>query len=179
MADWEPTLELMLEHRYRALKAYAVILCGDPNEADDLVQDAIISTFSSLRRFESPQMAEGYVRRAIASRFIDGRRRAKTRRDALPVLAQDETDSGADVSTTVQQRTDMARALQTLPPRERACVVLRHLDHLSTRETARALGLSEGTVKRYLADGVGRLAPLLSTPLDTTHSEWSDVKVTP
>jgi RNA polymerase sigma factor (sigma-70 family) len=48
-------------------------------------------------------------------------------------------------------------ALDSLSPRERAVVVLRHVDALSTRETAAALGVSEGAVKRYLSDAVAKL----------------------
>lgn len=48
-----------------------------------------------------------------------------------------------------------------LSPRERACVVLRHMEDLSTRETAQILHLSEGAVKRYLSDGVAALTATL------------------
>jgi len=44
-------LEQMLASRYRALTAYARMLCGNEAEADDLVQDAIVATFGGLRKF--------------------------------------------------------------------------------------------------------------------------------
>ena len=56
----------------------------------------------------------------------------------------------------------------------RACVVLRFLEDLSTRETAAALGLSEGTVKRYVSDGTRALAQLLDT--SATEPEHSEVR---
>ena len=51
----------------------------------------------------------------------------------------------------------MHLALLTLPPRERACVVLRYLEDLPVAAVAAELGLAEGTVKRYIADGVAKL----------------------
>ena len=178
MSDWEPMLEAMLARRYSALKGYAVILCGDPAEADDLVQDAIVSTFGAARRFDNVGTAEAYVRRAIASRFIDERRRDRTRRSALRVVGSGSETVAAGPALLAEHATDVQRALQALPPRQRACVVLRFLDHLSTRETAHALGISEGAVKRYLSEGMARLAPLLDVPADIDDSEWIETKAT-
>jgi RNA polymerase sigma factor (sigma-70 family) len=75
----------------------------------------------------------------------------------------------------VSVRTDITRALQLLPPRERACVVLRYLDQLSTVETAQALGLSTGAVKRYLSDGIRNLNPLLGVSESLDAQEPVDV----
>jgi len=171
-------LEAMLARRYSALKGYAVILCGDPAEADDLVQDAIVATFGAARRFDNVGTAEAYVRRAIASRFIDERRRSRTRREALRVIGTAEDSSAASPALLAEHATDVQRALQELSTRQRACVVLRFLDHLSTRETAHALGLSEGAVKRYLSEGMARLAPLLDVPAEIDDPEWIETKVT-
>lgn len=178
VSDWEPMLEAMLARRYSALKGYAVILCGDPAEADDLVQDAIVATFGAARRFDNVGTAEAYVRRAIASRFIDERRRERSRRAALRVVGTGEGTIAAGPALLAEHATDVQRALQELPPRQRVCVVLRFLDHLSTRETAQALGISEGAVKRYVSDAMARLAPLLDVPTESEDPEWIETKVT-
>ncbi|WP_448062166.1 RNA polymerase sigma factor [Cellulomonas hominis] len=52
-------------------------------------------------------------------------------------------------------------ALATLRPRLRACVVLRYYDDLTVPEIARQLGLSDGTVKRYLSDAINALEAVL------------------
>ena len=54
-------------------------------------------------------------------------------------------------------------ALAQLSPRQRACVVLRYLDDVPVRETAALLGVSDGAVKRYTADGIRILNALLGT----------------
>jgi RNA polymerase sigma-70 factor (ECF subfamily) len=56
---------------------------------------------------------------------------------------------------------DVRAALADLPPRERACTVLRFYDDLTVAQIAAQLGLAEGTVKRYLADASARLAGVL------------------
>ena len=178
MGEWEPMLEQMLASRYRALTAYARMLCGNEAEADDLVQDAIVATFGGLRKFEHVGQAEAYVRRAVVSRFIDARRRDQSQRRAMRVIAEADTASGASPDLLAEHATDVGRALATLPPRQRACVVLRYIDHLSTREVAHTLNISEGSVKRYTADGVARLAPLLGVPADDHDPEWQEMTVT-
>ena len=66
---------------------------------------------------------------------------------------------------------DVVRALAALSPRERACVVLRQMEDLSVVETASALGLSEGAVKRYTSDGLARLNAALGS---TTRRRRAD-----
>ena len=72
----------------------------------------------------------------------------------------------------------LGAALQTLPPRVRACVALRYLDELSVRETADALSLSEGAVKRYVSDGIRALNALLGTSDSAEERPTAPVKPT-
>ncbi|NUU18392.1 sigma-70 family RNA polymerase sigma factor [Cellulomonas humilata] len=152
---WEDLLEQVARERYQRLVAHATLVSASPSDAQDLVQEALIAAFSGRARFGSVEQAEAYVRRAIASRAIDaGRRRTREARLLARAAAQtpevvrhDDRLPGADV----------VRALATLSPRERACVVLRQMEDLSVVETASALGLSEGAVKRYTSDGLARL----------------------
>ncbi len=166
--QWHPTLVAMLEQRYGALKGYAMVLCGDPAEADDFVQDALVATFGALKRFPNSAAAEGYVRRAIASRFVDARRRDSRWRRLLPRVAQSDEASSAGPALLAEHATDVGRALALLPRRQRACVVLRFIDQLSTRETAQALGISEGAVKRYVWTRPPRSRPSLATTFRPT-----------
>jgi RNA polymerase sigma factor (sigma-70 family) len=170
---WEGLLEQLVRERYPRLVGHALLMTSSRHDAQDLVQDALVSTFSSRAKFASVAQAELYVRRAIVSRSIDESRRrtreraATQRLEARPVapVVVEERGLGADVQ----------RALQTLSPRERACVVLRQLEDLSVRETAAALGLSEGAVKRYTADGTARLDVALGTT--TTDLETTAVRL--
>lgn len=154
-------LDRLVQERYGALVAYATVLTGDRGLAQDVLHDALVSTATARATFGSVPQAEAYVRRAVASRFVDRARRAARERAHVQRVAHAAT-------TTVELRsdlldTDVAAALDRLSPQQRACVVLRHLDDVSVRDTAQLLGVSEGAVKRYVADGVATLDALLGT----------------
>ncbi|HLT82948.1 MAG TPA: sigma-70 family RNA polymerase sigma factor [Phototrophicaceae bacterium] len=164
MSRWEPMLERVAHERYPRLVAHAMLLVRSRVEAEDLVQEALVSTFTGKARFASLAEAEQYVRRAIVSRFMDsarkrGRERAAYERFAArPAVVRDIADGGLPG--------EVEAALAGLPPQERACVVLRHVEDLSVRDTAALLRLSEGAVKRYTSDGVAALGAALGTTVD-------------
>lgn len=143
--------------RGRALVAYAYLLTGDLRDAEDLTQDALVKTVLRTRTGLSLDTAEAYVRRAIASTFIDGRRRWRRWTDALPRLRREVDDDVPDTADRVSTQVTVREALGTLPPRERSCIVLRYFEDLSVAQIADTLNLSTGTVKRYLSDAVHRL----------------------
>ncbi|NYI42795.1 sigma-70 family RNA polymerase sigma factor [Demequina lutea] len=174
MARWEPILDEVMRERGSGLLAYARLLTGNDAEAEDVLQDALVRSFSRGRTFTHVNAAEAYVRRAIPSVFIDRLRHRRTRDTALERQAyeQDEAISMGDRDAVL----DVRAALATLPPRERACTVLRFYDDLTVPQIAAQLGLAEGTVKRYLADASARLASVLGDVEDNdripvvTHS---------
>jgi RNA polymerase sigma factor (sigma-70 family) len=158
---WDEALSALAAERYPRLLGRAVLLCGDRALAEDLVQEALVSALRTRRTFDSLNQAEQYVRRAIASRYVD-----TVRSESAARRRERETFDPAQVpdpAGAVGAAVDLASALRSLPPRERTCVALRYLDGLSTRETAEALGLSEGSVKRYVSDGIAALNALLGT----------------
>ena len=164
MARWQPIAEALMRERYRNLVAYAYLLGRDQAAAEDLVQDALVRTFTRSARFDSVPQAEAYVRRVIASRFIDDARatgrRAKRERVAAP---PERVESHAE---PVEADADLAAAMASLAPRVRACVALRYLADQSLAQTADALHLSQGAVKRYVHDGVAALAAALGAQAD-------------
>ncbi len=160
MSRWEPLLERVVAERYPRLVAYGMLLTASRADAEDLVQDALVATFSGRARFATEAEAEAYVRRAVASRFVDAGRRRSTERRALARQIVQMAPQAVD-PPGVGLAPEVEAALALLAPRERACVVLRHMEDLSTRETAQLLHLSEGAVKRYLSDGVAALTAAL------------------
>lgn len=157
MAAWQVLLEELLRTRRPALVAYAALLAGDRGEAEDLVHDALVRTFARPRRFPSLNAADAYVRRAIATTYVDHGRARGRWLTVLPRLAAGSAASEADVAG----RLDLRAALAQLPRRQRACVVLRFYEDLTVPDIADVLGVSDGAVKRYLSDGVGHLGALL------------------
>lgn len=159
MARWEPILDEVMRERAPGLLAYARLLTGDGAEAEDVLQDALVRSFSRGRTFAHVNAAEAYVRRAIPSVFLDRLRRRHSRAaaDERAALAGGPADAGPDRADVL----DVRAALASLPPRERACTVLRFYDDLTVPQIADRLGLAEGSVKRYLSDAARRLAGVL------------------
>ncbi|WP_084104725.1 SigE family RNA polymerase sigma factor [Demequina sp. NBRC 110056] len=166
MSQWQDTMEQLVRSRERALLSYAYLVCGDPVQAQDLVQDALVRTFSRERKGLTAVKAEGYVRRAITTTYVDHYRRVQ-RWQRVQHLFRPEAYS-PDRMGQVEAGSDVADALATLPPRVRACVVLRYFDDLTVPQIARQLGIAEGTVKRYLSDGLGQLELALGS-LEDAH----------
>ncbi|MCJ7826789.1 MAG: sigma-70 family RNA polymerase sigma factor [Demequinaceae bacterium] len=161
MAAWQPLLAHVMRERSHLLVAYAGLLTGNSADAEDVVQEALIRTFSRGRTFENVATAEAYVRRAIPSVFID---RARAKSSTLRALTRsvDPTPHMVDIDAQV----DVRRALHTLSPRERTCIVLRFFDDLPVAQIAERLGISDGAVKRYLSDASKRLSQKLSVDAD-------------
>lgn len=170
MADWEDEMNALVRSRQRALVRYAYLLCGDAKDAEDLVQDALVKVYS--RRSTPPlASAEGYLRRAVLSVYIDLYRR-RTRWSAIKHRAgRAERIENTDQDT--DRQVDVAVALERLSPRQRACVILHYYEDLSVATTAQQLGCSAGAVKRHLSDARAVLEALLG-PVDAPASQLAE-----
>lgn len=155
-----PMLDELCRDRYRRLVALATMLIGSSDGAEDLVQEALISVFSKHRTFPSIAAAEGYTRAAIATRFIDAGRKSSKEKDSWRRHAMRQPSA---VPAPEPPSLALEDLLGQLPPRVRACIALRFLDDLSIAQTAAALGLSEGAVKRYVSDGLAALNAAMGT----------------
>lgn len=145
----------------------ALLIARDRPEAEDAVADALAATYGPWRDGRV-QSLEAYARTAVVNRLTGrGRRRSVARR-------HDQRRSGDDrgvrlVADDVVERDEVRRALLRLPTRQRAVVVLRFYGELSVRETAEALGCSEGTVKSQVHDALAALRAHLQ-PTDTEET---------
>lgn len=163
----DDVMAVVARERGAALGAYAYLLTGNLRDAEDLVQDALVKTFVRGRSVGLTS-AEGYVRTAILTTWIDTyRRRRNWERVRHLFVRSDRQEGPAD---EVGVRSDVQAALHRLSPQQRACVVLRYYDDLTVGEIADRLGLADGTVKRYLSVAVGRLETLLG-PLDPRDAD--------
>jgi RNA polymerase sigma factor (sigma-70 family) len=123
------------------------------------VQDALVRAFGRPLRAPRPDAAEAYVREIMVNLFIDGARRQSRWRRAVPLLRS--AGAADDVAEQVVNRDALLTALSDLSPRQRACVV-RYYHDLPVAQVAAALGVGEGSVKRYLSEAMTRLAARLS-----------------
>lgn len=159
MNRWQGAYDACATTRYPALLAYAALLAGDRQSGEDLLHDALVRVFGRPRRFASSDHAEAYVRTVLAHLAMDRARGRNRLRAALARAAQ--VPVVADHAERIGASDAVGTALAALPPQVRTCVVLRYFDDLSTAAIAQRLGIAEGTVKRYLADGRAALASLI------------------
>ena len=168
-SGWEQVLATLVAERGDALLRHAYVLCGNRDDAADLVQSALVATFGRLRNGFAIDRAEAYVRTAIASAYIDRGRRATRWRVTAHLHAPETLIDAPDAAT--DRRLDVKAQLDGLSPRERACVVLRYYGDLKVDDIAKDLGISSGAVKRYLSDGLAKLATALTEPGREHHGQ--------
>lgn len=177
MSSWTQVMETVVRERRPALVGYAYLMTGSRTEAEDLVQEAIVRTFARGRAKNSVQQAEAYIKRAIANESINRARHRLVVEQRNPVMATPYAAPGHD--SAVSAKADLEAALEALSPRERAVTVLKYVDDLTISSIAAVLKLSEGTVKRYLANAAVKLRERLGDDaVDTTERDTVPVTLT-
>ncbi|HTU71919.1 MAG TPA: SigE family RNA polymerase sigma factor [Trebonia sp.] len=167
--DGEAFLAVMSRHeefgefitsRASLLHQSAYRLCGDWHLAHDLVQDTLLKAYLHWPRVRQADSPEAYVQRILLN---EARTRWRRGERMVPVsrLPQGHEPAAPDVADEVARRAGLAQALLALPLRQRATIVARYLEGMSERETAAALGCSEGTVKSQTSRALRTLRALL------------------
>jgi len=141
--------------RQRALVRTARMLTGDQQMAEDLVQATLERVWPRWQRVVRDGDPEAYVRRVLVNTYSSWWRRKW--RGESPTSDLPETASGDDEFARADLADALRRVLPTLPPRQRAVLVLRYYDDLTEAATAQALGCSVGTVKSQTAKALARL----------------------
>jgi RNA polymerase sigma-70 factor (sigma-E family) len=146
-----------------ALRRTAYLMCGDWVLASDFVQEALIRVYRHWPRLRGDAEARSYARKAVVSVVID----AKRRRSSTEVPVDEIRDGGGpDGAERSADRELLTRCLAQVPPRQRACLVLRYYDDLSVSDVATALRISEGTVKSQTARGLETLQAAFARETD-------------
>ncbi|SDF77793.1 RNA polymerase sigma-70 factor, sigma-E family [Blastococcus aurantiacus] len=142
-----------------ALLRVAFLLTGDRWLAEDLLQTALLKTSRRWSRIADHQAACPYVRRVLVTTYASWRRRHRASEVLTDQLPEHLPADGAEVELG-----RAVAALDALPPRMRAVIVLRYYEDLSEADTAAALGCSPGSVKSQASRGLARLRIELSPP---------------
>ncbi|MGW2837042.1 RNA polymerase sigma factor SigM [Streptomyces sp. NPDC001493] len=159
--------ELVRRHRDR-LWAVALRTLGDREEAADAVQDALVSAFRSAHTFRGQSAVTTWLHRITVNACLDRARKAASRKTS-PVDTAERLDQVLEPHESAEapaERQDLHRellaALATLPPEQRAALVLVDMQGYPVAEAAVILEIPAGTVKSRCARGRARLLPLLS-----------------
>jgi RNA polymerase sigma-70 factor (sigma-E family) len=152
------------------LMSTAYLLCGDRYEAEDLVQTTLVKMMRSWSRIDRKDEPYVYARTVLANTAAS-RWRRRRRYDEL-VAGRRPADPVPDPATRVVLHDAVWRALDTLPARTRAVLVLRYFEDLTEAQTASTLRCSVGTVKSQASRGLARLrAELDADDLTPVRSE--------
>lgn len=162
-----------------ALARTAWLLCGDTHQAEELVQQALMKTYLAW-----PKARQGeplaYARRVLANLRIDGWRRRRREVLMAAETLPDRGGGGQSPADRHAERDRLTRALLQLPTKQRRIVVLRHLEGLTEREVADAVGVSVGTVKSTASRGIARLREVLQAQdaAEPTHTAGTTTSTT-
>ena len=154
-ADFDRLYRAAYPRVFRTLTA----ILGEPEAAEDCVQDAFVQAFRAWDRWRPDAPAEAWVHRIAINRAISYRRSLKLRSvgEILRRLGRPHPALDPDHS-------DLLPALRSLPPKLAAAIVLRHYHGYNNREIAAALGVSERTIGARLNQAAAQLRAKLLEP---------------
>ncbi|MCU1366724.1 MAG: putative polymerase subfamily sigma factor [Ilumatobacteraceae bacterium] len=138
----------------------ATVICGDPTEAYDIVQEAFVSAHSALPTIRTDESLRPWLMRIVANHAKNSRR-SRWRRDARTehqARLRIDDAIGADApALDAIAAAALLRAVQRLPHNDRSVIACRYFAGMSEAETAAALGVANGTVKSRTARALARL----------------------
>lgn len=154
-------------HSLQALRT-AYLITRDQTLAEDVVQDAFIRASERIASFDITRPFGPWFLRIVVHEAIDAARRASLGREARGPDAEEVLRHLPDIAPSLEQalewaelRREVWEVLETLPPKQRAVVVMRYYLGLSEEEMAHELGVAPGTVKSRLHTARNRLRRLL------------------
>jgi RNA polymerase sigma-70 factor (ECF subfamily) len=155
--------ELVRRHRDR-MWAVALRTIGDPEDAADALQDALLSAYRAAGRFRGDAAVTTWLHRIVVNACLDRIRRRAVR----PVVSMGDdavldavAPHGPDPTSAREVALDITEALTHLPVEQRAALVLVDMMGYAVEDAAEVLEIPVGTVKSRCARGRARLVPLL------------------
>jgi RNA polymerase sigma factor (sigma-70 family) len=161
--------ELVLRYQ-RQIYGLACILLGDRSEAEDIAQEAFLRAWLNCDLLSDPSKFGPWVRRIVFGVSIDWLRafrpdlfRLSDHEAELVLFAiPASSESALQAMESIELREKVWRAISTLPPRYRLPLTMFHMDGLSHRKVAEAIGVPESTVRSLVTRARQRLEPLLA-----------------
>jgi RNA polymerase sigma-70 factor (sigma-E family) len=140
--------------RWPALFRLSYLLTGAHEPAEDLLQSVLMKAYASWGRIHRMESPDAYIRRMLVNGAISAGTRGWRREhptEQVPETARAGHEQG------YVDRAALWPVVQTLPPRQRAVVVLRYYEDLSEAQTAEVMDCAVGTVKSQVSQGLRRL----------------------
>ena len=158
-------MERLLMRAQEVAYRFSLLVCGHPQDAEDVMQEALLKTYRYVSRIKEPDAFRTWLYTTVQNACRMKRRRHVGEPSHLTSIEQGANDGDRDAGPVdiegharpadqlvmdawVSDR--LQRALKALPPSQRMIVVLREMEGLSTREVASVVGISEANVKTRL-----------------------------
>ena len=139
----------------------AVLMVGDQQTAEDVVQDAFLGLYRRWPALKDPDRALVLRPLQRPQRLPDGRCGPDSSRDKITLAAPDDIESAEATALLGEASREVIAALGRLPARQREAVVLRYYLDMTENQAAQAMRVSRGTVKSATSRGLAALARLL------------------
>ena len=152
----------------------AYLMTGDYQRAEDLLQTTLVRLYQRWPRVAAMDRPLPYARKVVVSQAASWWRRRSSHEQPLLVLRDEPVWAGRLEDVAEHDR--VWQAVLSLPPRQRAVMVLRYYEDLSEAEIAETLAMAPGTVKSHSHAAKRRLADLLGEP--AVHSDQPTTEVT-
>jgi RNA polymerase sigma-70 factor (ECF subfamily) len=157
-------MEMLLERAQEVAYRFSLLVCGHPEDAEDVMQDALFRTYRHVGQISDPEAFRTWLYTTVRNAcLMKRRRRVGEPSTFVSVERGDESSTAstpvdvADPSRSVDQQLidgsldgRLRQALKHLPPTYRMIIVMREIEGLSTKEVAAIAGLSEANVKQRL-----------------------------
>ena len=135
-------------------------ILGNWADAEDVAQDVFLRLHKNGLKFANEAAIGGWLYRVTVNLCVDRTRSAKPAQELTELPSRDRSAESAVLIEEKKQQ--LMAALATLPTKERAAVVLREIEGLSTAEVAEALGSSEVTVRSQISKAMVKLRGILN-----------------
>lgn len=160
------SMERLLMRAQEVAYRFSLLVCGHPEDAEDVMQDALLNTYRHVAQIKDPEAFRTWLYQTVRNACLMKRRRRVNEPASMTSIEQGGVDSdGEPMAVDLPDSSDrpadqqlidswmgerLRKALATLPPGYRVIVVLREIEGLSTREVATITGFSEANVKQRL-----------------------------
>ncbi len=150
---------MLVERHMKQAYNLAYSFVNDHAGAEDIAQDAFVRAYRGLPSFREEAGFGTWLYRIVTNLSLNTikQRRTQTIREVAMESLPSSHGGTEDSAHREDVRAHLERALHELPTLQRAVVILRHFDGLSTRQVSGILGCSEGTVKTHLFRGLKKL----------------------
>jgi RNA polymerase sigma-70 factor (ECF subfamily) len=155
-------MERLLTRAQEVAYRFSLLVCGHPEDAEDVMQEALLKTYRHVRQIRKPDAFRTWLYQTVRTACLMKRRRRVD--EPAHFVSFEQSDGGDNPHVDVADRGRAAdqqlidawigerlrRALAALPASLRMILVLREIEGLSTRDVATVAGISEGNVKTRL-----------------------------